>query len=97
MPAASQQISSNYAHLDYVNFPSSASPRYGFADKVYGVYPSSHLAPPITRDPFAPQYRKYTAAITTPGSTSSNYNRYSYIPATNDRTLRHWHEDPHIY
>ncbi|KAM3726679.1 NUAK family SNF1-like kinase [Dirofilaria immitis] len=97
VPAASQQLSSNYAHLDYTNFPSPASPRYGFADKVYGVYPSSHLTSPITRDPFSPQYRKYTAAVTTPGSTGSNYNRYSYIPATNDRTLRHWHEDPHIY
>ncbi|KAL3981579.1 Protein kinase domain family protein [Acanthocheilonema viteae] len=86
--------SSNYANLDYANFPSSTSARYGFTDKVYGVYPSSHLTPPIARDPFAPQYRKYTAAITTPGN---NYNRYNYTAGTNDRTLRHWHEDPHMF
>uniref|UniRef100_A0A1I7VIZ6 Protein kinase domain-containing protein n=1 Tax=Loa loa TaxID=7209 RepID=A0A1I7VIZ6_LOALO len=99
MPAASQQLPSNYAHLDYANFLSSPSSRYGFTDKVYGVYPSSHLTPSFTRDPFASQYRKYTgkAAITTPGSTSSNYNRYSYTTGANDRALRHWHEDPHPY
>uniref|UniRef100_A0A915Q462 Protein kinase domain-containing protein n=1 Tax=Setaria digitata TaxID=48799 RepID=A0A915Q462_9BILA len=93
----SQPMSSNYAHLDYVNFPSSASGRYSLVDKVYGVYPSSHLTPAITREPFSPQYRKYTAAVTTPGSATTNYNRYSYTPGANDRMLRHWHEDPHIY
>ncbi|VDN91011.1 unnamed protein product, partial [Brugia pahangi] len=93
---------SQHAHLDYANFPTTTttttSARYGFTDKVYGVYPSSHLAPTlITRDPFSSQYRKYTAALTTPGSTGSNYNRYNYTTGTNDRMLRHWHEDPHIY
>uniref|UniRef100_A0A158Q8Y4 Protein kinase domain-containing protein n=1 Tax=Elaeophora elaphi TaxID=1147741 RepID=A0A158Q8Y4_9BILA len=93
MPATS----SNYANLDYANFPSTSA-RYGFTDKVYGVYPSSHLTPAITRDSYSPQYRKYTAAITTPGyNNTGNYNRYSYGTGTNDRPLRHWHEDPHLY
>ncbi|VDK87895.1 unnamed protein product, partial [Litomosoides sigmodontis] len=86
--------SSNYSTHDSANFPSSSSARYGFTDKAYGVYPSSHLTPANTRDPFSPQYRKYTAAITT---SSGNYNRNKYTTGTNDRTLRHRHEDPHMY